>query len=111
MRRRRSRAGESQGRSRNAANAFFFAGKLSRTARASASGKDAAATLSSRRRLAETDEPNDHDLRRSWMAILTNRAADTRDRGVDTALLILRVVLGILVLLHGISKLPPPPKE
>jgi len=26
-------------------------------------------------------------------------------------LLILRVVLGILVLLHGISKLPPPPKE
>jgi len=45
------------------------------------------------------------------MAILTNRAADTRDRGVDTALLILRLVLGILVLLHGISKLPPPPKE
>jgi len=45
------------------------------------------------------------------MAILTNRAADTRDRGIDTALLILRVVLGILVLLHGISKLPPPPKE
>lgn len=45
------------------------------------------------------------------MAILTNRAADTRDRGIDTALLILRLVLGILVLLHGISKLPPPPKE
>jgi putative oxidoreductase len=44
------------------------------------------------------------------MAILTNRAADNRDRGIDTALLILRLVLGILVLLHGISKLPPPPK-
>jgi hypothetical protein len=28
------------------------------------------------------------------MAILTNRAADTRDRGIDTALLILRLVLG-----------------
>lgn len=44
------------------------------------------------------------------MAILTNRAADTRDRGIDTALLILRLVLGILILLHGISKLPPPPE-
>ena len=43
------------------------------------------------------------------MAILTNRAADTRDRGIDTALLILRLVLGLLILLHGISKLPPPP--
>ena len=43
------------------------------------------------------------------MAILTKRAADTRDRGIDTALLILRVVLGVLILLHGISKLPPPP--
>ena len=43
------------------------------------------------------------------MAILTNRAADHRDRGIDTALLLLRLVLGILVLLHGISKLPPPP--
>ncbi|MBV9890819.1 MAG: DoxX family protein [Rhizobacter sp.] len=43
------------------------------------------------------------------MAILTNRAADNRDRGIDTALLILRLVLGILILLHGISKLPQPP--
>jgi len=43
------------------------------------------------------------------MAILTNRAADNRDRGLDTALLILRLVLGVLVLLHGIGKLPPPP--
>jgi putative oxidoreductase len=45
------------------------------------------------------------------MAILTNRAADTRDRGIDTALLILRLVLGLMILLHGVSKLPPPPKE
>jgi len=44
------------------------------------------------------------------MAILTKRAADNRDRGIDTALLILRLVLGILILLHGISKLPPPPE-
>jgi len=43
------------------------------------------------------------------MAILTNRAADNRDRGIDTALLILRLVLGILILLHGVSKLPQPP--
>jgi len=44
------------------------------------------------------------------MAILTKRGADTRDRGIDTALLILRLVLGVLILLHGISKLPPPPE-
>ena len=44
------------------------------------------------------------------MAILTNRASDNRDRGFDTALLILRLVLGVLVLLHGIAKLPPPPE-
>ena len=43
------------------------------------------------------------------MAILTNRAADTRDRGIDLALLILRLVLGVLILLHGVSKLPQPP--
>jgi putative oxidoreductase len=45
------------------------------------------------------------------MAILTNRAADSRDRGIDTALLILRLVLGVLILLHGIAKLPPPPRD
>jgi putative oxidoreductase len=44
------------------------------------------------------------------MAILTNRAADHRDRGIDTALLILRLVLGVTILLHGIAKLPPPPE-
>jgi putative oxidoreductase len=45
------------------------------------------------------------------MAILSNRAGGTRERGVDGALLILRLVLGILILLHGISKLPPPPPD
>jgi putative oxidoreductase len=43
------------------------------------------------------------------MAILSNRAAGSRDGGVDAALLILRLVLGLTILLHGISKLPPPP--
>ena len=43
------------------------------------------------------------------MAILTQRAGAGRDGGIDAALLVLRLVLGILVLLHGISKLPPPP--
>ena len=45
------------------------------------------------------------------MAILSNRAAANRDNGADAALLILRLVLGFLILAHGISKLPPPPKE
>ena len=43
------------------------------------------------------------------MAILTHRATASRDGGIDAALLVLRLVLGVLVLLHGISKLPPPP--
>jgi putative oxidoreductase len=43
------------------------------------------------------------------MAILSRRGANTREGGVDAALLILRLVLGLLVLAHGISKLPPPP--
>ncbi|HEY2559591.1 MAG TPA: DoxX family protein [Caldimonas sp.] len=43
------------------------------------------------------------------MAILSNRAAGNRDGGIDVALLILRLVLGLMILLHGISKLPPPP--
>jgi putative oxidoreductase len=45
------------------------------------------------------------------MAILSHRAGGNRDGGVDAALLILRLVLGVLILLHGISKLPPPPAE
>ena len=44
------------------------------------------------------------------MAIVTRRPADQYGSGVDTALLILRLVLGITVLLHGIAKLPPPPE-
>jgi putative oxidoreductase len=43
------------------------------------------------------------------MAILSNRAGAPRESGGDAALLILRLVLGLLNLLHGISKLPPPP--
>ena len=43
------------------------------------------------------------------MAIVSRRAAGNPNGGVDTALLILRLVLGITVLLHGIAKLPPPP--
>jgi putative oxidoreductase len=45
------------------------------------------------------------------MAILSNRAAANRDNGADAALLILRLVLGFLILAHGISKLPPPPPD
>jgi putative oxidoreductase len=43
------------------------------------------------------------------MAIVSRRGAANHDGGVDAALLILRLVLGITVLLHGIAKLPPPP--
>jgi putative oxidoreductase len=43
------------------------------------------------------------------MAITSRRGGSSRDAGVDLALLILRLVLGILILLHGISKLPTPP--
>ena len=43
------------------------------------------------------------------MAILSHRAGGNRDSGVDAALLILRLALGLLMLLHGISKLPTPP--
>ena len=45
------------------------------------------------------------------MATSSLRAPAARDTaGVDAALLILRVVLGLLVLLHGVNKLPPPPE-
>jgi len=45
------------------------------------------------------------------MAQSSLRAPAARDSaGVDAALLILRVVLGLLILLHGVSKLPPLPE-
>ena len=45
------------------------------------------------------------------MAMSSLRAPAARDSaGVDAALLILRLVLGLLMLLHGVSKLPPPPE-
>ncbi|MEO8311389.1 MAG: DoxX family protein [Caldimonas sp.] len=44
------------------------------------------------------------------MANSSLRAPAARDSaGLDAALLILRLVLGVLVLMHGIGKLPPPP--
>ena len=44
------------------------------------------------------------------MATSSLRAPAARDSaGIDAALLILRLVLGVLILFHGISKLPPPP--
>src|SRR6478735_12837180 len=48
--------------------------------------------------------------RRNLMARSSLRAPTARDSsGIDAALLILRLALGILILLHGIGKLPPPP--
>jgi putative oxidoreductase len=43
------------------------------------------------------------------MATSSLRASAPRESSVDAALLIVRLVLGILVLFHGVSKLPPPP--
>lgn len=43
------------------------------------------------------------------MATSSLRAAPPRQAGADAALLVLRIVLGVLILLHGLSKLPPPP--
>ena len=43
------------------------------------------------------------------MARSSLRAAAPREGGTDAALLVLRLTLGILILLHGLSKLPPPP--
>jgi putative oxidoreductase len=42
------------------------------------------------------------------MATSSLRASAPRESGVDAALLILRLTLGILLLFHGLSKLPPP---
>ena len=43
------------------------------------------------------------------MAISSVRTGGSRESGLDAGLLVLRLVLGLLVLLHGIGKLPPPP--
>ena len=43
------------------------------------------------------------------MATSSLRASSPRESSIDVALLILRLMLGILILLHGLSKLPPPP--
>ncbi len=43
------------------------------------------------------------------MATSSLRASSPRESSIDLALLILRLTLGILILLHGLSKLPPPP--
>ena len=43
------------------------------------------------------------------MATSSLRATGPRENGVDAALLILRLTLGILTLLHGVAKLPTPP--
>ena len=43
------------------------------------------------------------------MATSSLRASGPRESGIDAALLILRLTLGILMLLHGVAKLPTPP--
>jgi putative oxidoreductase len=43
------------------------------------------------------------------MATSSLRTGAPRESGFDAGLLILRLALGILVLFHGVSKLPPPP--
>ena len=42
------------------------------------------------------------------MATSSLRGGAPRESGIDAALLILRLTLGILILIHGLSKLPPP---
>jgi putative oxidoreductase len=43
------------------------------------------------------------------MATSSLRASSPRESSIDAALLVLRLTLGILILIHGLSKLPPPP--
>jgi len=42
------------------------------------------------------------------MATSSLRGGAPRESGIDAALLVLRLTLGILILIHGLSKLPPP---
>lgn len=44
------------------------------------------------------------------MVTSTLRGVDAQTSAADTGRLVLRVVLGVLILLHGISKLPGPPE-
>jgi putative oxidoreductase len=44
------------------------------------------------------------------MATSSLRASAPRESSIDAALLILRLTLGILILIHGLTKLPPPPE-
>ena len=46
--------------------------------------------------------------RRSHGHLLTARRKPARS-SIDAALLVLRLTLGVLILIHGLSKLPPPP--
>jgi putative oxidoreductase len=43
------------------------------------------------------------------MATSSLRASGPRESGIDAALLILRLTLGVFTLLHGVNKLPTPP--
>jgi putative oxidoreductase len=43
------------------------------------------------------------------MATSSLRASSPRESSIDAALLVLRLTLGLLILIHGLSKLPPPP--
>jgi len=43
------------------------------------------------------------------MATSSLRAGAPRESSIDAALLVLRLTLGILLLIHGLTKLPPPP--
>ena len=44
------------------------------------------------------------------MATSTLRSLDSQSSAADSGRLVLRVVLGVLILLHGIAKLPGPPE-
>src|SRR5438445_11443233 len=50
----------------------------------------------------------DQTVEGGLMATTSMPADGTRQSAVDAGLLILRLVLGILILFHGLTKLPPP---
>ena len=51
-----------------------------------------------------------HPRSEHTMAPSTLRSLDSQSSSADTGRLVLRVVLGVLILLHGIAKLPGPPE-